>query len=62
MTTKTVWWDIESSDTMSVDEAMGDTHFRELADTYNRDEWKIMPNATEIKTLADELTQNKTNI
>ena len=63
MTTKTVWWDIESGDTMSVDEAMdGDAHFRELAYTHNRDEWKIMPNATEIKTLADELTQNKTNI
>lgn len=63
MSTKTIWWDIESSDTMSVEEAMTeDAYFVELVNTYNHDEWKIRPTSTEIRDLADELTENKTNI
>lgn len=63
MTTKTVWWDIKSSDTMSVEDAMyRDDYFKKLADRYNQDEWKIRPTAVDIKNLANELTKNKTNI
>ncbi|UCD92853.1 MAG: transglutaminase family protein [Methanobacteriota archaeon] len=57
MRTTTVWWNIDSSDSLTISEARQyDPTFNALAAMYNHDEWNIEVSHPEIRSLAAQLT------
>jgi hypothetical protein len=56
MRTKTVVWNFDSSDVMTLGEAQDtDDTFQKLIDNYNGPEWKIDPTESQIVALAEQL-------
>lgn len=56
MRTKTIWWDIDSVDSLTLAEARQyDSVFNSLSQNYNHDEWKIEVSDPEVIMLARQL-------
>ncbi|MCK5548214.1 MAG: transglutaminase domain-containing protein, partial [Thermoplasmata archaeon] len=59
--TKTIAWNLKSSDVMTVDDALDtDETFQYLTTKYNKKEWKINPTDPEIVSLANQLDVGST--
>ncbi|TET90920.1 MAG: transglutaminase family protein [Methanomassiliicoccales archaeon] len=57
MRTETIWWDMDSSDSLTIAEARQyDPVFNSLSAMYNHDEWNIEVSHPEIMSLAAQLT------
>lgn len=59
MRTRTLWWQIDPEDALSVKEAMLlDSTYRSLADRYNHDEWRIQYSNTTIPNITSQITSS----